>query len=160
MIAALFVAVVSFDFLYPSPGGPPDNGDFTRIFASFYTGPLRHEFWPSPDNQDVYQKRFFNFYHRFWRYDRGKKGFAHLTSGRLFFWPGRLLNLTLGTFDLAWNGFLLALLAGCALYLCLRSLERTALFPLTIVAFIFADVNVSGYLNSFYEESGAYLSFF
>jgi hypothetical protein len=146
--------------LYPSPSGPPDNGDFSRIFASFSSGPLEFDFWPSPENQEVYQKRFYNFYHRFWRHDQGKEGFAQLSTSHLFFWPGRFLNLTPGTFDLAWNGFLLALLGGYVLYISLKSVgSYQAVFPLGVLALIFADANIIGYLNSFYQESGAFLSF-
>ncbi len=46
IITALFVVVVSFNLLYPSPSGPADNGDFARIFGSFSSGPLGHDFWP------------------------------------------------------------------------------------------------------------------
>lgn len=152
--------IVSFNILYPSPSGPPDNGDFSRIFASFSSGPLGHAFWPSPENQEAYQKRFYNFYHRFWRHDQGKEGFAQLSTSHLFFWPGWFLNLTPGTFDLAWNGFLLTVLAGCVVYFSLKNVGRgPAVFSLGVLAFIFADANISGYLNSFYQESGAYLSF-
>jgi hypothetical protein len=160
IIAAFFVVIVSFNILYPSPSGPPDNGDFNRIFSSFSSGPLGHDFWPPLENQEAYQKRFFNFYHRFWRQDEGRKEFVHLTSSRLFFWPGRLLNLTPGTFDLAWNAFLLSILAGCVLYLSLKNIGRSpTVFSLGVLAFIFADANIVGYLNSFYQESGAFLSF-
>ena len=159
LIASFFVLIVSFNILYPSPSGPPDNGDFSRIFASFSSGPLEFDFWPPRENQDVYQKRFYNYYHRFWRHDEGKKGFVHLSSSRLFFWPGRLLNLTPGVFDLAWNGFLLTLSVELALYLSIRSFGRVfALFSLGVFAFICADADVSGYLNSFYQESGTFLS--
>jgi hypothetical protein len=72
IIATFFVAIVSFNLFYPSPSGPPDNGDFSRIFASFSSGPLGFDFWPPIENQEVYQKRFYNFYHRFWRHDEGK----------------------------------------------------------------------------------------
>jgi hypothetical protein len=160
-IAVFFVGIVSFNLLYPSPTGPPDNGDFNRIFASFSSGPVGHDFWPSLENQDAFQKRFHNFYHRFWRHDEGKKGDVHFSSSRLFFWPGRLLSLTSGIFDLAWNGLLLTLLAGCVLYFSLKNVDGTlAVFSLGVLAFIFADANIAGYLNSFYEESGAFLSFF
>jgi hypothetical protein len=159
LIASFCVLIVSFNILYPSPSGPPDNGDFSRIFASFSSGPLGHAFWPSPENQEAYQKRFYNFYHRFWRHDQGKEGFAQLSTSHLFFWPGRFLNLTPGTFDLAWNGFLLTLSVGLALYLSISSVGRVfALFSLGVFAFICADADVSGYLNSFYQESGTFLS--
>ena len=160
IIAAFFVVIASLNFLYPSPSGPPDNGDFNRIFSSFSSGPLGHDFWPPLENQEAYQKRFFNFYHRFWRLDAGRDGFVHLSSSRVFFWPGRLLNLTPGIFDLAWNAFLLSLLAGYVLYISLKSVgSYQAVFPLGVLALIFADANIIGYLNSFYQESGAFLSF-
>lgn len=159
-IAAFFVAIVAFNFLYPLPSGPPDNGDFNRIFVSFSSGPLGHDYWPSTENQEAYQKRFFNYYHRFWHFDGGK-GFGYLSSSRLFFWPGRIINLTPGTFDLAWNAFLQTLFLGCILYLCVKHVKGTAAsFSLGGLVFIFTDANISGYLNSFYEESGAFFSFF
>lgn len=160
LIAGFFVGIVAFNFLYPLPSGPADNGDFNRIFSSFSSGPLGFDFWPPPENQEVYQKRFYNYYHRFWRHDEGKDGFVHLSSSRFFFWPGRLFNLTPGVFDLAWNGFLLILLGGLTLFLSIRMVGRSfGVFSLGVFAFMSADANISGYLNSFYQESGAFLSF-
>jgi hypothetical protein len=157
---AFFVIIVSINILYPLPSGPPDNGDFNRIFDSFSSGPVGHDYWPSIEDQGAYQKRFFNYYHRFWRFDGGK-GFGYLSSSRLFFWPGRIINLTPGTFDLAWNAFLQTLFLGCILYLVVKSIKGTAAsFSLGGLVFIFADAHISGYLNSFYEESGAFFSFF
>jgi hypothetical protein len=142
------------------PTGPPDNGDFNRIFSSFSSGPLGFDFWPAIENQKVYQQRFDNFYHRFWRHDEGKKEFAHFSSSSFFFWPGRCLNLTPGIFDLAWNTFFLILLGGGVLYLCLEKIhESMAIFSMGALALLFADVNIAGYLNSFYQESGTFLSF-
>ena len=160
LIPVLFIGITSFNLLYPIPTGPPDNGDFNRIFSSFSSGPLGLDFWPATENQEVYQQRFYNFYHRFWRNDEGKKEFAHFSSSSLFFWPGRCLNLTPGVFDLAWNTFLLILLGGGMLYLCLKKIhESTAIFSMGALALLFADVNIAGYLNSFYQESGTFLFF-
>ena len=160
LIPVLFIGITSLNLLYPIPTGPPDNGDFNRIFSSFSSGPLGFDFWPATENQKVYQQRFYNFYHRFWRHDEGKKEFAHFSSSSLFFLPGRCLNLTPGIFDLAWNTFFLILLGGGVLYLCLEKIhESMAIFSMGALALLFADVNIAGYLNSFYQESGTFLSF-
>ncbi len=55
----------------------------------------------------------------------------------------------------------MTLLAGAVFYLVVRHLKETsAVFPLGVLALVFADANIAGYLNSFYEESGCFLSFF
>jgi hypothetical protein len=161
LISGFFTGIMLFNLFYPFPSGPPDNGDFNRIFSSFSSGPVGFDFWPPRENEDVYQKRFYNFYHRFWRHDEGKIGFVHLTASRFFFWPGRMFNLTPGIFDLAYNAFLLTVLVGVVFYLSVRCLKGTpAVLSLGVIAFLFADANISGYLNSFYEEAGSFLSLF
>jgi hypothetical protein len=161
VISTLFVFGVSLSLLYPFPTGPPDNGDFARIFASFSSGPVGLDFRPTPQNQEAYQKRFFNFYHRFWQLNNGRPGFAQtVSSSHPLFWPGRFCNLTPGIFDLAWNTFLLVFITGCILFVSLRNTAGySSFFSVTAVTVIFADVNIVGYVNSFYQESGALLSF-
>ena len=161
VVSILFAFGVSLSLLYPSPVGPPDNGDFARIFASFSSGPIGLDFRPTPQDQEAYRKRFFNFYHRFWQLDNGRPGFAQtVSSSHPFFWPGRFGNLTPGVFDLAWNTFLLIFIAGCILFVTLRNMAGySSFFSVTAVTLIFADVNIVGYVNSFYQESGAFLSF-
>ena len=49
-------------------------------------------------------------------------------------------------FDLAWNGFLLILLAGYVLYLSLKSVGASpAAFSLGVLALLFADADIAEY---------------
>jgi len=63
-------------------------------------------------------------------------------------------------FDLAWNSFLVVLITGLFLYFCLKKVnDLYAALSLGIFAILMADVNIAGYLNSFYQESGTFFSF-
>ncbi len=160
LIPFLFLTVSSYNLFFPFPTGPADNGDFTRIFASFSTGPIHCKFWPPQAERQEFRERFFNYYHRFWRHDEGKSGFVHTSSSRFCFWPGRLFGTKPGAFDLAWNAFLLLLATSAVLCVCLRKTkDLCAVLSLGTFAVLMSDVNIAGYVNSFYQESGLFLSF-
>ena len=112
----LFLVTVSLNLLIPTAAGPADNGDFNRIFSSFSTGPVGLDYWPPSENQAAYQERFYNHYHRFWRFGTEYKRFAQPSTSRLFFWPGRVLRSRTDVFDLAWNAGLLTFLAALLLF--------------------------------------------
>lgn len=160
IIACCFVSISLFNILYPEPSGPADNGDFNRTFARFSNGPLGHEYWPDLSDQERYQKRFFNYYHRFWRLGTEHRRATHYSSSHLVYLPGRLLNPVPGLYDLAWNSLLVLLLVGWTLFHALKRLMGTsATWSAGLLVIILADANIIGYINSFYQESGALVFF-
>lgn len=159
-IALLYLALSCFNLFYPSPKGPADNGDFARVFASFSTGPLGLEFWPSPSDTAKYQMRFFNYYHRFWRLDGYVPDRAWKTSSALVFLPARLVHPVSEHFDLAFNSFVLLVLLSAVVFATLRSVESAAPFAaLSAAVLLMSDSRIVAYLNSFFMEAGAYVYF-
>lgn len=151
---------VSLNIFYPVTKGPRDNGDFTRIFAAFSSGPVGLPFWPTVDDPSYYQ-RFFHFYHRYWRFDGAVQGADRPSTSALVSLPGRLLRLgSPSRFDLAANAFYLTIVLSAALFTALVSLrDATPFVALAAFSLLASDANVSGYLNSFYQESGAFVFF-
>lgn len=139
------------------PLGPADQGDFARLAGAFSSGPKGLPFFPDHDHPD-FERRFYHFYHRLWRAQGGVAGWARPSSSHLIYLPGRLAaQLAGGYFDLALNTFLVLVLLGVALFVTLVRLRDVALTAaLSLVALVGADAQVSWYLNSFYQESGAY----
>jgi hypothetical protein len=154
----LYLALSCLNLFYPSPKGPADNGDFARIFASFSTGPLGFEFWPSPADPARYQMRFFNYFHRFWRLDGAVTGRAWKSSSSLVFLPARLIRPATGYFDLAFNSLALVLLIAGLTFFTLRSIRSVAPFAaLAALILLMSDLDIVDFLSSFFTESGAYV---
>lgn len=155
-----FFAVVTQNLVFPEPRGPADQGDFTRIFTQFSSGPVGLSFWPEPSDPS-YAVRFFHFYHRWWRLEpSGHRDAVEPSTAGLVFLPGRVIRSPLapGEFDLAWNTALVAALLGTVVGLTTFAMER--LVPAAtccVLALVFGDFLVSCYLNSFYQEAGAFV---
>jgi hypothetical protein len=161
-VAALYLAVVVFNLVTPTPQGPADQGDFARVIGSFSSGPKGLPFWPGADDPASHD-RFVRHYHRFWRLDAGVPlWYAQgLVAARIVFWPGRLLRFTAppGYFDLAFNTALVAAALAVLLAWTLASLSRGALVAsLAACALVLADLRTSWFLNSFYQEALAYVA--
>ena len=148
-VSACFAIGLIVNMCYPTPAGPADNGDFYRIFASFSSGP----FGDLSEDQ-----RYDSYYLRYWKLDAGIEG-VNPSVSRACFVPAQLVRIgqPRGLFDLSLNAAFLCLLLAIALFISLRSLSSwTPFLSLSVIALVLADADVSSYLNSFYQESGAY----
>ncbi len=71
--------------------------------------------------------------------------------------PGLALSVGQARFDLALNAFCILVLLAACLFWALRALSGTAVFwALAVSALVLCDCRIAIYLNSFYQESGAY----
>lgn len=159
LVSVAFSALLLLNLLYPEPKGPYDNGDFKRIFATFASGPDALEFWPPDTHGTAFHQRF-SYFHRYWRIDGGIAGAALPSTSNLLFLPGRVLHAgrSARLFDLTANAAGLCLLLGAALFATLATLRQAVPFvALSAFALLMSDANVSGYLSSFYQESGAFV---
>jgi len=162
LVSLLFAALLLANLLYPVPKGPYDNGDFKRIFATFSSGPRDLPFWP-PDTTSTDFYRRFSFYHRYWRLDDGVPGAALPSTSNLLFLPARVVRAGQPAtfFDLTANSIYLSALLAAGLFLSLLSLRDPVPFAaLSLFALLMSDANLSGYVNSFYQESGAFVYLF
>jgi hypothetical protein len=159
VIGLVVVGLMVANLVHPVAKGPLDNGDFKRIFAAFSSGPDDVPFWPEEIGGHSFQRRFW-YFHRFWRLDGGVAGAALPSTSDLLFAPGRLVRAGQppGFFDLTANAVRVALLLGVALMLALAQLRVPAAFvSLSLIALVMSDANLSGYLASFFQESGAFV---
>jgi hypothetical protein len=157
LVSAVFVAVLILNLCYPTPRGAADNGDFARVFRAFASNPLGFPRIPARTDPS-YRRRFFREYHRYWKITRQPSG-AQPTTSLLLYAPARYVRLgqPLRYFDLTLSTAYAAVLLGGILFLVLRRLRSTAAFvSLSSIALIMSDCQVSIYVNSFYQESGAW----
>ncbi len=150
-------ALAALALVYPSPAGPPDNGDFMRVFSAFSTGPEGLPAFADRSDPETFGQRYFYFYHRYWRLDHRIKGFTHPSSALACYLPGILLRVRRGYFDLAANAVAVVLLLAAGLYTVLRRLPGIPFAALGVIALVATDANIVGYLNSFFQESGAFV---
>lgn len=158
VVALAFLALLVANFVYPVAKGPYDNGDFKRIFATFSSGPGELSFWPADTRSEEFQRRFW-YFHRFWRLDGGVADAALPSSSNLLFVAARMPRggAPGATFDLTANAIGLGTVLAAALFVTLASLRATVPFvALSALALAMSDANLSGYLASFYQESGAF----
>jgi len=154
-VSIVVTALAGFALLFPAPTGPPDNGDFIRIFEVFSTGPEGMPPLPAHVDLATRGRRYFHFYLRYWRLGHRVRRFAHPSSSLLCYVPGLVLRLRQGYFDLASNAAMLVVLLAAGLGAVLKRLEPLPFMALGACALLMTDANVVGYLNSFYQESGA-----
>src|SRR3569832_2832868 len=83
-IGLLYVALATFNLIYPAPRGLADQGDFHRLFAAFSSGPKDLPFFPEPSDPQ-FQARFSRYYLRFWRIGDAHKDWAHQSSSHLVY---------------------------------------------------------------------------
>ncbi len=157
--AGLFFVVLTANLCFPTPQGPADNGDFLRITSDFSTGPEGYEYLPVGGG-DASDGRYFTYYHRYWLLERSDQTDLRVPcSSSLLFLPGRFLdaNAPPGYFDLTFNTFVLIVVLAVAVFGFFRLLPPAASLSLGVLAsVVLADAGVAAYLNSFYQESGAY----
>ena len=156
-VGLAFVAIVLANLMVPEPRGPADQGDFTRIFASFSSGPRGLPLWPAPGDPRV-EERFFHQYLRHWTYGATSSELARATSSHLLFLPERIRGWIFGRreFDLAANTFFLVVALGFILAGALATLTGVVPFlTLSLAALVVADLRIAWYLNSFFSEAGA-----
>lgn len=149
--------------------GLADNGDFSRIMTWFVSKPVGFETnWP-PAGTAEWQRRFFAYYLPAWQFDF-PPGTRPVYSSVLLLWlPGIALNYLLypSTLHLALMSLLpRLLLIGCLILLlawigrrCATAGERlSVLLTLGLPAALFlAAPDYVAYLNSFYQETGAFV---
>jgi hypothetical protein len=145
----------------PNPQGPADNGDFARIFTLFCSTPRDLPYFASPEEPN-YSKRFFNFYLRYWGIGSEHRAAVQPSSSLALFLPGLLGAFVFRAryYDLTLNAFLLILVLSLVTYLVMYRLSgrltRLSGFAILLMA---TDAGCSGYVNSFYQESGVFLYF-
>lgn len=144
-----------FALVYPFPAGPADSGDFIRVFTAFSSGPEGLPAFVGRSDPSTFEQRYFHFYLRYWRLGHGFRRFAQPSSALACYLPGIILRLRPGYFDLATNAIALVLLLSAGLYGVLRRLPAIPFVALGACALVATDANIVGYLNSFYQESGA-----
>lgn len=161
LAAALVASLFVFALCFPYPQGPADNGDFSRISSLFCSAPRGTPSSTGPGDP-AYSRRFFNFYHQQWALGREVRGAVRPSSSLLLYLPGWLVASAVSAeyYDLNCNAFFLVVVLSGAVFVVIRqlsnSLTRLSAFA---VVFIMADAGCSGYLNSFYQESGVFFFF-
>jgi len=158
VVTLAFLALLVANLAHPVAKGPCDNGDFKRIFATFSTGPGELSFWPADTRSDEFQRRFW-YFHRFWRLDGGLADAALPATSNLLFVAARMPrgDAPGAMFDLTANAIGVGTVLAAALFVTLASLRATVPFvALSALALAMSDANLSGYLASFYQESGAF----
>jgi hypothetical protein len=148
---ALCVGILAWKLFLPGFIGMADNGDFGKV-----AGPL------CLASAELERENFFNSL-----YVRSKANCfdAHVPSSeRAIAWLASSLERTLGNparFDIRWLGAIHALLFLGFYYsvlTLLRPLVRLARFTLSLLAlWIFADIGLLAYFNSFYTDTAAAL---
>lgn len=157
-VAAVFLVLLLFNLCVPEARGPADNGDFARNFSDFSSGPRGLPYFPAADDPK-YPDRFFRYYHRFWSMESPPGG-ARRSSSRLLLLPERIrAGLSGGRdYDLAANAAAVAVLVAAALGATLYRLRDPVAFAsLGMMALVLVDAAIAGYVNSFYQEAGAWV---
>jgi len=148
---ALCAGILAWKLLLPGFIGMANNGDFGKVAGSLCLASAEHE----PEN----------FFHPLYLREKANCFYAHVpTSEIALAWLASTAEQTIGDparFDIRWLGAIHACIFLGFYYAVLRSLRPLAAisrFALSLLAlWIFADVGLLAYCNSFYTDTAAAL---